>query len=97
MTCLAFWADTRPKSSGGSELGDQVADLRLRLAALSVRERDLRRLVFDRFHDLDHPRQLGFAGLGVDLTANVVLAAVARLRCLLDSVFHRRDHDLAVD
>ena len=78
-------------------LGDQVAHLGLGVAALSVGERDLRRLVLDRLDHLRHARELGLAGLRVDLAADVVLAAVARLGGLLDRVLHRRDDDLAVD
>src|SRR5882724_10743370 len=37
------------------------------------------------------------AGLGIDLGLDFVFLAVARLRCLLDRLFHRRDHDLLVD
>jgi hypothetical protein len=47
MTCLAFCADTRPKSSGGKRLGDQVAHLGLGIAALALGQRDLGRLVLD--------------------------------------------------
>ena len=97
ITCLAFCAGTRPKSSGGSALGDQVADLGVGVAALGVGERDLRGVVLDRLDHLQHAGELGLAGLGVDLAADVVLAAVARLGRLLDRVLHRLDDDLAVD
>jgi hypothetical protein len=38
-----------------------------------------------------------FAGLGIDLDADLVLAAVARLGGALHRLFHRGDHDLLVD
>jgi hypothetical protein len=42
-------------------------------------------------------RQPQFALLGVDFGMDVGLAAVARPSRLGDGVFHRRDHDTAVD
>ncbi len=54
--------------------GDQVADLGLGIALLGVGERDLRRVVLDRLDHREHARQLGLAGLRVDLAADVVLA-----------------------
>ena len=82
---------------GRQRFRDQVAHLGLRLAARGVRERHLGRLVLDRLDHLHDPRELRLAGLGVDLAADIVLAAVAGLGRLLDRVFHRRDHDSAVD
>ena len=56
---------------------------------------------FDEFSTcFDHQhvaRQPQLALLGVDLGVNVGLAAVAGARRLGDGVFHRRDHDAAVD
>ena len=78
-------------------LGDEVADLGGRVLAARLGERDLRRL---QGHVLDHfqePRQRDFAGLRVDLGLDLVLAAIAGLRRLLDRVLHGGDDDLAVD
>ena len=49
---------------------------------------------------LDHgdaARQLDLAGLAVDVGADVVLVAVFRAAGLLDGLFHRLQHFVAVD
>ena len=78
-------------------LGDHVADLGIGVAPLGVGERDLGGVVLDLLDHLQHAGELGLAGLGVDLAADVVLGAVARFRRLLDRVLHGLDDDLAVD
>ena len=97
MTCLAFCAATRPKSSGGSDSAIRSPTLASGLRRIASATRDLGRLVLDGVDHLQHAGELGLAGLRVDLAADVVLAAVAGFRRLLDRVLHRRDDDLAVD
>ena len=77
--------------------GDPVADLGRGVLLLRFGERDLRRLVLDLVDDQQQPREPDFAGLRVDLGADLGLLAVARTRGLLHRVFHRREHDRAVD
>ncbi len=81
----------------GQGLGDEVADLGCRIAAARLLERDLGRF---QGHVLDHFEQPGepdLAGLGVDLGLDLVLAAIAGFRRLLDRVLHGGDDHLAVD
>ena len=87
----------RPYSSGGrvsAMVSPTCAPGLARCASISE-------IWFGRILDLlDHQhvaRQPQFALLGVDLGVHVGLAAVARPRRLGDGVFHRRDHDAAVD
>ena len=78
-------------------IGDRVADLRGRMALARFLERDLVGRVLDA---LDHQHVAGqtqIAGLGLDLGMHVGFGAVARARRLGDGIFHRRDHDAAVD
>ena len=78
-------------------VGDGVADLGARIGALRVRQRNLVRGVLDLLDDQHVARQPQFALLGVDLGVNVGLAAVTGAGRLGDGVFHRSDHDPAVD
>ena len=78
-------------------LGDEVADLRRRVAPARFLERNLGRV---HRHLLDHfeqPREPDLARLGVDLGLDLVLAAIARFGGLLDRVLHGHDHHLAID
>ena len=77
--------------------GDPVADLSRRVLLLRVGERDLRRLVLEVIDDEQEPGESDFSGLRIDLRADLGLLAVARSRGLLHRVFHRREHDRAVD
>ena len=58
---------------------------------------DLLEMVLDLFGHLEHPPEPEIAGVGIELGANVVLSAVAGTGGALDRVFHRLDHDAAVD
>jgi len=93
ITCLAVCAATRPKSI----VGQEVADLRLGIAALRLGNRDLHVLVLDRIGDLHVAQQLDLAGLAVDLGADVMLEAVLGTAGLLDGLLHRLEHFLALD
>ena len=76
---------------------DPVANLRRGVLLLGLDERDLRRLILDL---IDHKQKSGetdFAGLRVDLGAHLGFLTVARARRLLHRVFHRGEHDRAVD
>ena len=78
-------------------LGDPVADARRGVLLVRLGKRDLRRVVLDL---VDHQQQTGkadFAGLGIDLGAHFGFLSVARARRLLHRVFHRGEHDRAVD
>ena len=78
-------------------VGDGVADLGARVGALRVRQRNLVRGVLDLLDDQHVARQPQLTLLGVDLGVNVGLAAVTGAGRLGDGVFHRSDHDPAVD
>src|SRR5262249_21210936 len=78
-------------------LGDEVSDLRSRIAAPRLVERDLCGLHGHLLDHLQEPREPDLSGLGVDLSLDLVLATVARLGGLLDCVLHGHDHYLAVD
>jgi hypothetical protein len=78
-------------------VGDGVADLGARIGALRVGQRNLVRRILDQFDHQHVARQPQLALLGVDLGVNVGLAAVAGAGRFRDGVFHRRDHDAAVD
>ena len=77
--------------------GDNVADLRGRIARPRILEADLDLVVVDQFDDMQITRDMGFAGLGIDLDADFVLAAVAGLGRALHRLFHRGEHDGLVD
>ena len=78
-------------------IDDEVADRGTLLELLGIGGRDLGEVVLHLVHDLDDAPQAEIARLGVDLGADVVLGAVARLGGALDRVLHRLDHDLAID
>ena len=78
-------------------IGQEVADLRLGIAALGLGDRDLGVLVLDRVGDLHVAQQLDLAGLAVDLGADVVLQPVLGAAGLLDGLLHRLEHLLALD
>jgi hypothetical protein len=78
-------------------VGDGIADLGAGIGALRIDQRNLVRRILDLLDHQHVARQPQFAFLGVDLGMNVSLAAVACPRRLGDGIFHRRDHDAAVD
>src|SRR3546814_1394852 len=53
--------------------------------------------MLDLVDDLHMALEADLARLAVDLGMDVVLEAIARARRLLDRVFHRHQHDVAVD
>src|SRR3546814_17386788 len=53
--------------------------------------------MLDLVDDLQMALEADLARLAVDLGMDVVLEAIARARRLLDRVFHRHQHDVAVD
>ena len=78
-------------------IGDGVADLRGGVTPAGVIEADLGRRVL---HGIDHQhvaRQMKFAALGVDLGADLGLAAIAGAGGLGDGVFHGAQHDAPID
>ena len=77
--------------------GDPVADLSRRVLLLRVGERDLGRVVLDLIDDQQQPRKADFAGLRIDLRADLGLLTVARARRLLHRVLHRGEYDRTVD
>ena len=81
----------------GQGLGDEVADLRRRIAAPRLLERDLGRFHGDGLDHFEQAREPDLAGLGIDLGLDLVLAAIAGFRRLLDRVLHGGDDHLAVD
>ena len=86
-----------PVVERGQGFGDPVADLGRRVLLLRLGERHLRRFVLDLVDDEKQPREPDFAGFRIDLGADLGFLAVARTRGLLHRVFHRREHDRAVD
>ena len=82
---------------GRQRLGDIVADGGGGVAAIGFDEADFGGVVLDF---LDHQQQAvqpGLAGLGVDLGADFILRAIARLRGALDRLLHRLQDDRLVD
>ena len=77
--------------------GDHVARLGSRIADLRFIERDLGSFVLDLVDDRAQAMQARLARLRIDLGLDLVVLAIARLRSLLDRLFHRRDDDLLVD
>jgi hypothetical protein len=82
----------RPYSSG-----DRVADLRGWMALTCFVQGDLIGRVLDGFHHQHMAGQPQIACLRLDLGMNVGFRAVSRACSLGDGVFHRCDHDAAVD
>jgi hypothetical protein len=78
-------------------LGDDVAHLRGRIARARVFQRNLDLVVVDQLDDVQIARDMGLAGLGIDLDPDLVLAAVMRLGRALHRLFHRVQHDGFVD
>ena len=78
-------------------LGDKVANLRLGVTLFRVLDGDFGGVERHLLHDLQEARQLDLARARVDLGADLVLAAVARLRRLLDRVLHRGQHKRPVN
>ena len=86
-----------PELDGRQGLGDLVADVGGRIAALRIDEADLGRLVLDLLDDEEQALQAGFARARVDLGDDLVLGTIAGLGGLLDRLFHRMQHDRLVD
>ncbi len=78
-------------------LGDDVADLGGGIAAARIVQADLDLVVVDRFDDMQIARNMGLAGLGIDIDLDVVLGAVMGLGGALHRLFHRGQHDRLVD
>jgi hypothetical protein len=78
-------------------VGDEVADLGVDIAVASQRQRDLRAVVLGNLDHFQQALEADFAGLGIDVGADVGFRAVARAGGLLDGVGHRGQHDFAVD
>ena len=97
ITCLAFWALMRLKSTGGrvSAMMSPIwaSGLRLRASA----RLNLGLVVLDQLHDMQIARDMGLAGLGIDIDLDVVLGAVMGLGGALHRLFHRGQHHLLVD
>src|ERR1700760_3999520 len=93
ITCLAFWALMRLKSTGG-RVSAMMSPF---WAAAGVGQAELGLVVIDQFHDMQIARDMGFAGLGVDIDLDVVLGAIMGLGGALHRLFHRGQHHLLVD
>ncbi len=78
-------------------VGDEVADLGLGVQPLSIRQRDLRRLVFDDIGHLAKPQQPDLAVVAVDFGADIVILAVFGAARLLDRLLHRLQDFVAID
>ena len=78
-------------------LGDDVADLGVGIAAARVGQRNLGLVVLHQLHDMQIARDMGLAGLGIDIDLDVVLGAVMGLGGALHRLFHRGQHHLLVD
>ena len=59
--------------------------------------RNLGLVVLDQLHDMQIARDMGLAGLGIDIDLDVVLGAVMGLGGALHRLFHRGQHHLLVD
>ena len=77
--------------------GDDVADLGVGIALLGVGEADLGLVILDQFHDMQVARDMGLAGLGIDIHLDVILGAVMGLGGALHRLLHGGQHDLLVD
>ena len=62
-----------------------------------ILQADLLEEIFRLFHHFQHAPQAGFTGLGIDLGADVVFGTIAGTGGALNGVFHRLDHDGAID
>ncbi len=85
------------KFDGRQRFGNDVVHLRRRVTPARVFEADLDLVIFDFFHHVQIARDVRFARLGIDLDANFVLAAIARLGRALHRLFHRVNDDGLVD
>ena len=97
MTCLAGLRRNAAEIDGRQRVGDEIADLGLGVQALGFDERDLGRLVLDGLGHLAKAQQADLAVAAVDLGADVVFLAVFGAARLLDRLFHRLQHLVAID
>src|SRR5690625_2823569 len=84
---------------GRQRIGDEIADLRLRVLVARLRHGKLREMILD-LAILDHfhgARHVDLARLAVDEGADVVIGTVTRARGLAERILHRLEHQLAVD
>jgi hypothetical protein len=78
-------------------IGDRVADLRGWMALAGFLQSDLVGRIFDGFHYQHVAGQPQITCFRLDLGVHVGFRAIARASSLGDGVFHRCDHDAAVD
>ncbi|MCY1232385.1 hypothetical protein D9M72_448740 [compost metagenome] len=78
-------------------VGDEIAELGVRIAIASKLERDLRGIVVSLFDHFQKTLQADFTGLRVDVGADVRFRPIARAGGLLDRIGHCGQNDLAVD
>ena len=78
-------------------IGDEVAELGVRVAVAGQLQRDLGRIVLGGLDNFQKTLQADFAGLGIDVGADVGFRTIARAGGFLDSVGHCGKHDFAVD
>src|SRR5690606_4612531 len=82
---------------GRKLLGNEIANLGVRIALSRGGQRNLRGIVLDGLHDLHQPLQLHLACLRVDVSPDVGFLAVPGARRLLNRIRHGGDDDLLVD
>ena len=82
---------------GRQRVGNEIADLGLGVEPLGRCQRDLGRLVLDRFGYLAEPQQADLASAAVDLRPDVIFLAVFGATGLLDGLLHRLEHLVLVD
>ena len=82
---------------GRQGFGDPVADLGGWILAARIGHRDLCGVVLDLVDHQQQPGEAQLAGLGVDLRPDLGFLSVAGSGRLLDGLFHRAQHDLAID
>jgi hypothetical protein len=78
-------------------IDQHIADLRISFPPLRRRHRQLSSFVFHLLDDLEVTGEGNFAADAVDPDANIVLVSVLGPSGLLDCLFHRLEHFLAVD
>ena len=78
-------------------IGDEVAELGVGVAVPRKFQRNLRAVVLGLLDNLQEALQADFAGLGIDVGADVGFRTIAGARRLLDGVGHGGQHDFAVD
>src|SRR3984893_6102126 len=91
LRCDAAKIDRRER------VGNEIADLGLRVQPLSIGQRNLRRLVFDDIGDLAKAQQPDLAAVAVDFGADIVILAIFGAARLLDRLLHRLQDFIAVD